>query len=192
MFWRPEKAIFRNRKKIEISWRQNNFDGISSVGTLKKRIFRIRKKSLLRIAKSTETEWIRVFFASNQPWSNFLFYDALKKWIFRIRKKSLFHGDKTTLTLFLVFWRTEKVNFPNPKEIAFSWRQHNLDDNSSLLVRWKIEFSKPETKIDSSWLIIASKIFLLHEKAISFRFGKLAFSRRQNWENCLKFDLAPR
>ena len=44
-----------------------------------------------------------------------------------------------------MLWRFEEANFPNPKEIAFSCDQNNIDGTSSVLVSWKIEFSESET-----------------------------------------------
>jgi hypothetical protein len=78
-----------------------------------------------------------------------------------------------------VLWRSEKANYPNAKEIAFSWRQNNLDEHSSILVHSKIEFSKPETKIDSSCRQTNLKqfsVFWRHEKASFPNPNEIAFS----------------
>ena len=136
-FWRPEKANFSNPKKIAFSERQNNFDAICRILAPWK-------------SEYSESERNRFFVAPKQHIKNIECYDALKKRIFRIRKKSLFHGTKTTLTGLLAFWRPKKSNFfrighvslcrnvkrtwsdfrfatlgkpnfPNHKQISFSW-----------------------------------------------------------------------
>ena len=148
-FWRPEKANFSNPKKIAFSERQNNFDAICRIlapwkseysesernrffvapkqhikniecyDALKKRIFRIRKKSLFHGTKTTLTGLL-AFWRPKK--SNFFESDTyrfvgtskeheaisvlppLENRIFRIINKSPFHDNKASFKEFSAFW----------------------------------------------------------------------------------------
>ena len=129
--WRLEKANFSKAKQIAFSWHQNNLETISKVfGSLKKRIFRMWKNGFFGLPK--------------QPSRNFQYYDAQKKRIFQFGKKSLFHCAKIKWKEILAFWCPEKTNFPNAKQITFSWRQSKLEAIFSVLTSWKSEFSESE------------------------------------------------
>ena len=81
---------------------------------------------------------------NNKIIKNFQCYDALKKRIFRILKNSVFHGTKTTLVVLLAFWRPEKWNFPNPKQIAFLLEPNQLSSNFLRFGALKNEYSESE------------------------------------------------
>ena len=128
--WRLEKANFSKAKEIAFSWHQITLKQFLRFWLLKKRIFRIWKN--------------RFFVVPKQPCTNFQCYDAPKKRIFQIGKKSLFHCAKTNWREILASWCPENTNFPNAKQITFSWRQSKLEAIFSDLTSWKSEFTKSE------------------------------------------------
>ena len=161
LFWRPEKANFRNRKKIAISWRQNNLEGISSVGALKMRIFRIRKKSLLLRAKTTLTRF-RVFL-------------PLKKRIIGIWNKSLFMAPKQTSCNFLRL-SSSKSEFSETEWIRYFFAQSNLEVIFCVMTLWKSVFS------ESEW-----NLFFMATKQPFAEYKKWIYQPKQPSCNFLRF-----
>ena len=142
--WRPEKAIFRNRKVIAFSSQKaifrtckiTLFQGTRTTLTQFRVSCRPEKANLTNLkeiasfsSKSDFSEFERGRFwkAPELPWRNFERLGDLKKQFFQTWKKSLSAG---------------KAIFPNLKGDAFWGRQNNLDAISSVLATWKSKFSE--------------------------------------------------
>ena len=120
----------------------------------------------------------------------------MKKRFHSLSKNSLFQGAITLEIPSRLFWRHEKtISFGFGK---FAFRERRNSENyimaASSATKKKQFFSDSENTLFQvvKTLEIASRLFWCYENAISFAFGNLACSGRQNVRNRVKIVLALR